>query len=647
MSVELETARVAYSGSGTTGPFSIPFYFLANSHIRAVKLSSSTETVLTLTTDYSLTGAGDEDGGTLTLVVALASGETLTITRNVPLTQETNWPIADPFPAASHEQAADKLTMIVQQIDDTLGRTLRQPVSDATALAELPIAASRASMALTFDASGQPLMADISETVLSFSPTTQAFDGDGTTVAFTLSGAPSSASALIVRIDGVVQTPITDYTVSGTTLTFTTAPATGTGNIVAQNFGIARELNTVDVDNVSGLGDSDGSSKVGFAQSGTGANAEPVQTSLRRIIAEAQFDSEAEFDAALEAAVLANGVDIGFGVRNIRIATDTIQSFVFGDINFSSNVDNSGLTIAIADGTSSPSPKFNLFRQDVFAGVGIVGQIGFEGKLDNGTTIMYAALRGVQIDPDNTDPKGGIRLYTVDGSSTLTERIALDEDGDLSLATGYVSAPNKVVGHSFGAATSNSTCLNLATAATSRSSLRVPHGTAPSSPVDGDVWTTSAGIYVQINSATVGPLVGQSSGDWTPIYLPTGTDFDSVTYDAITSGRYIKTGNQVTVTGLLRTDAITVGSASGSVYIGNLPFTVASGNKLYAPGSLSNVTGFAGDRPINCRATPGGTTIELYYRTAVNGDDAALAVADMGTGANANTLAFSCTYFTA
>lgn len=41
---------------------------------------------------------------------------------------------------------------------------------------------------------------------------------------------------------------------------------------------------------------------------------------------------------------------------------------------------------------------------------------------------------------------------------------------------------------------------------TTRSSLRVPHGTAPSSPVNGDMWTTTAGLYVRINGATVGPL---------------------------------------------------------------------------------------------------------------------------------------------
>lgn len=43
-------------------------------------------------------------------------------------------------------------------------------------------------------------------------------------------------------------------------------------------------------------------------------------------------------------------------------------------------------------------------------------------------------------------------------------------------------------------------------ATTSNAGLKLPHGTAPSAPVDGDMWTTTAGMYVRINGATVGPL---------------------------------------------------------------------------------------------------------------------------------------------
>ena len=50
-----------------------------------------------------------------------------------------------------------------------------------------------------------------------------AFVGDGSTVAFTLS-APSTTASTLVSINGVLQIPITAYSVSGTTLTFTEAP---------------------------------------------------------------------------------------------------------------------------------------------------------------------------------------------------------------------------------------------------------------------------------------------------------------------------------------------------------------------------------------------------------------------------------------
>lgn len=40
----------------------------------------------------------------------------------------------------------------------------------------------------------------------------------------------------------------------------------------------------------------------------------------------------------------------------------------------------------------------------------------------------------------------------------------------------------------------------------SGASFRVPHGVAPSSPQNGDVWTTAAGMFVRVNNATVGPL---------------------------------------------------------------------------------------------------------------------------------------------
>jgi hypothetical protein len=138
----------------------------------------------------------------------------------------------------------------------------------------------------------------------------------------------------------------------------------------------------------------------------------------------------------------------------------------------------------------------------------------------------------------------------------------------------------------------------------------------------------------------------QELAAWSPTYTTTGADFTSVTYDAITGARYVKLGKLVHISGILRTDAITVGGASGVVCIGNLPFPVKNDGDAYTAISLSSANSFAGDVPLNSRAVPNTSRIELYYRTSVNGDDAGLAVSDMSTAANSNNLVFGGTYET-
>jgi hypothetical protein len=60
-----------------------------------------------------------------------------------------------------------------------------------------------------------------------------------------------------------------------------------------------------------------------------------------------------------------------------------------------------------------------------------------------------------------------------------------------------------------------------AASATGGAGLRIPPGAAPTSPVDGDMWTTTAGAYIRINGVTVGPLASAAgSATWGAI---TGT----------------------------------------------------------------------------------------------------------------------------
>ena len=57
-------------------------------------------------------------------------------------------------------------------------------------------------------------------------PTTRTATGDGSTVAFTVT-AGRDVNNVLVFLNGVCQVPTTDYTISSTTLTFTTAPVNG------------------------------------------------------------------------------------------------------------------------------------------------------------------------------------------------------------------------------------------------------------------------------------------------------------------------------------------------------------------------------------------------------------------------------------
>lgn len=80
-------------------------------------------------------------------------------------------------------------------------------------------------------------MSYIGNPILSTDFPLDVFSGNGSTTAFTMQIAPASVNSIIVVVSGVTQAPAT-YTISGTTLNFTAAPPSGTGNIVVRYLGV-------------------------------------------------------------------------------------------------------------------------------------------------------------------------------------------------------------------------------------------------------------------------------------------------------------------------------------------------------------------------------------------------------------------------
>jgi len=151
MTVETDLDRAQYATNATTGPWTVPFYFLASEELGVTYTDAAgVDHALALNVDYTVVGAGDLAGGTITTIQAYAVGGSITILRDMLLTQETRYVDGDEFPAASHERALDRLTMIVQQLREAVGRAISFP-SSFTGNTSVGDLASRAGKLLGFD----------------------------------------------------------------------------------------------------------------------------------------------------------------------------------------------------------------------------------------------------------------------------------------------------------------------------------------------------------------------------------------------------------------------------------------------------------------------------------------------------------------
>ena len=143
MTVSSDTNSVTYSGNGSTTVFAYTFKIFANSDL-VVSLRNDTtgvSTTQTLTTDYTVSGAGTDSGGNVTFVTAPASGNTVKIERNLAFTQTTVYTENDAFPAKSHEDALDRLTMLTQQNKDKIDAKAPKESPTFTGTVTIPTAA--------------------------------------------------------------------------------------------------------------------------------------------------------------------------------------------------------------------------------------------------------------------------------------------------------------------------------------------------------------------------------------------------------------------------------------------------------------------------------------------------------------------------
>jgi len=156
MTVSSSTNKVSYSGNGSLTTFAYTFKIFDEDDLTVIlRAADGTETTQTITTHYTVTGVGVASGGNVVFGSAPASGVTVVIIREQPLTQGLDLVPNDPFPAQSLEEALDKVVFMTQKHEEELSRAMKASRTNTLTGSEFTISATdRANKIFAFDGSG-------------------------------------------------------------------------------------------------------------------------------------------------------------------------------------------------------------------------------------------------------------------------------------------------------------------------------------------------------------------------------------------------------------------------------------------------------------------------------------------------------------
>lgn len=122
MTISSTTNKAIYTGDGSITTFAYT-YRMDNDSDMQVYINDVLQP-----SGYTVSRNPDNIGGTVTFSSAPVTGDVVTLLRVLDMTQETDYVPYDSFPAESHEQALDKLTILVQQNKEEIDRTIKAPI---------------------------------------------------------------------------------------------------------------------------------------------------------------------------------------------------------------------------------------------------------------------------------------------------------------------------------------------------------------------------------------------------------------------------------------------------------------------------------------------------------------------------------------
>jgi hypothetical protein len=263
------------------------------------------------------------------------------------------------------------------------------------------------------------------------------YSGDGSTTAFTLEHAVGSDEDILVSVDGVIQEPSVAYAVSsGTTLTFTAAPSSNSGNNIFVYY-LFRTVATVDHPSTSSLQATDGTFTAGI----TGTLQTAAQPNITSVGTLTGFTSTGIDDNADATAITIDGSE------HVGLKTTTPSDMYYNDLVVNSG-DEGGITIldtssgqtslAFADGTSGNARYRGRILYDHSTDSLSIGTAGEQYWTMNSAHIITTPKQPAFL-ADCNYTGSGLAINTTHTVPALNERF--DQNGDYNTSTYTFTAP--------------------------------------------------------------------------------------------------------------------------------------------------------------------------------------------------------------
>tara|TARA_R110002073_G_scaffold79657_7_gene192135 strand:- start:641 stop:4846 length:4206 start_codon:yes stop_codon:yes gene_type:complete len=522
MTVSSETFKTSLSGDGSVTTFAIGnISFTDNSeidvYIRNETASPPTEVLQTITTNYFMTDAsGAQINPATHIKFDTSAGHTVptgspvnkvVIKRKIDLTQSTDYASGDAFPADSHEAALDRLTLLVQQMQEQLDRSWLFPET-YTGLSNVKMPEPGNNAVVRWNSDGTALISDLSLATATYKVSPSADDttadyleeklkpGTGLSAStvnpggdeeytFTIDSTVTTLTGTQVLTNKTLTSPVINTGISGTAIDNTGTLGTSTTKVPTQNAVKTYVDAQVTASDLDFQGDSGGALSIdldsetltvaggtGIATTGssntltvdidsTVTTLSGTQTLTNKTLTSPKINEDVAVTATATELNILDGVTSSTAELNIMDGVTASTA----ELNITDGVTSSTAEINILDGVTSTTAELNIL-DGVTASTAEINVLDGIASVDtdistvSGSDDTLASAKAIKTYVD--DNAGGGGAGSIDTLFTLQ---AKSEDAAYTaIGNGYVWG-NNAVGSPAGGSLSGSATLALETTA--------------------------------------------------------------------------------------------------------------------------------------------------------------------------------------